>query len=439
MDVRRLVGAAGVGLAVAAAALLGVPALAVAAGVAGGAAALVAGRGTPGVVTASLGVATAAVLVAEAMAAADSTGAALASLTAAAGVAGCLAAGFGDRADGGRTVPSTSAPVSGTGRVAPVLGAWTALVVPSAAALAVLTASAQPLGSLLGARLAVPGLAALLLGVPSAVVVGAGWSALVGWREAGLPPWSLAAGPAALLAGWGLLVLPSRALGALLAGDLANGAPAYVLLWSVAATLVASALASAVAAEDPRFRRGPAWAAVAAGPLAVGVVLASGRGGVFVAAALATVPPAAGAFGAVVETADSSTAAAFLASLAVTGLAFAATLPARAPAVGRLTAGRPAGVGAGSLLAAVAFADATAAATVAAGGLAVLAWLLLTSGPAVEPPPRTALARAGTAALVVGGGAVLAVLLVGVVPRTDPGVGGALLLAGVAVLGVAIR
>lgn len=424
MDVSRLTGTAGVGLALAAA-LLVVPPVAVAAGVAVGVAATTADRETPGLAVASVALAAAAVLVAEGLADAASATAGLASLAAAAGVAGCLAA-FDRRTSGG-------------GRVGPLLGAWTALVLPGVALLALPVAAAQPFGSLLGARLSVPGLAPLLIGIPVAVAAGAGWSALTGWREAGLPAWLLAGGPPALLAAAGTFLLPSPAFPALVAADFANAAPAYVLLWSAAAAVVASALAGAVAAQEPRFRRGPAWAAVAAGPLALAALVATGRGGVLVVAALATVPPAAGAFGAVVETAAPSTATAFLAALSVTGLAFVATLPARAPILAHFTAGRPAGVGAGCLLAGVALAGASPAATAGGGAAAVLAWVLLRPGPAVPPPPRTALARAGTATLVVGAGGVLAVLLVGVLPRTDPGVGGVLLLVGVAVLGVAIR
>lgn len=438
MDVSRLTGAAGAAAALLAAVLLPASALVLAAGVAGAVAAAAVDRDTPGLVAGSLALAAAVSLVASAVATVDSAGAALGSLFVAAGLSGCLAAAFG------RLEPGESDRISAGGGpgggVAGLLGAWTTLVLPGTAALALLAASSRPFGSFLGSRLAVQGVAPALLGVPVAVAVASGWAALASWRAAGLPPWPCTVGPAALLVGVGALVAPETlAVDALLAGNLADAAPAYVLLWATATALVASALAGAVAAEDSRFRRGPAWVAVAAGPLALAAFVAAAGGGAFVAAALAALPPAADPFGAVVETVAPSTAAAFLAALSVSGLAFAAALLARAPLARELTAGRPAGVGAGCLLVAVALAGVSAGATALAGGLAVLSWVLLAAEPTVAPPPRTALSRTGVATLAVGFGAVAAVPLVGLAPRTEPGVGTALLLVGVAVLGAAIR
>lgn len=438
MDVSRLTAAAGVAAALLAAALLPASTVAIAAGVAGAIAAVAVDRDVPGLVAGSLALAAATSLAASAVAGVDSAGAALGSLFVAAGVAGCLAAALG-RLERDESARSAAGGVLG-GRIAGLLGAWTALLLPATAALALLVASSQPFGSLLGARLAIPGFAPVLLGVPVAVAVAAGWAALASWRAAGLPPWLYTVGPAALLVGEAVVVLPEAlAVDSLLAGVLADAAPAYALLWSTATVLVASSLAGAVAAEDPRFRRAPAWVAVAAGPFALAVFVATRGGGTFVAAVLAALPPAAGTFGAVVETAAPSTAAAFLAALSVSGLAFAVALPARAPLVRELTAGRPAGVGAGCLLGAVAVAGLGAGATALAGGLAVLSWVLLAEEPAVAPPPRTVLSRAGVATLAVGCGTLVAVPLVGLAPRTDPGVGAALLLVGVAVLGAAIR
>jgi len=421
VDVRRLTGAVGVAAALAAALLVGAPRTVLAAGVAGAVAAVSVDRGVSGLAGASLALAAAAALLGSGVAAADSFGTALAWLFVAGGVAGCL-----------------SAPVDG-GRVDSLLGAWTGLVLLPVAVLAALTASAGPFGSLLGSRLALSGGDASFLAVPAAVAAGAGWVALSAWREAGLPPWTLATGPAVALLGLATLALPvAPEVAALAAGDLAAAPLAYALLWSTATVLVASALAGTAAAEDRRFRRGPAWAAVALGPLALGAFVAA-DGGVFVAAALVAVPPLAEGFGAAVETADAGIAAAFLAAVTAAGVAFIATLPARAPLVRRVTAGRPAGVGAGCLLAAVALTGQGLPSTVAAGGLAVLAWALLAPGAAVPAPPRTTLSRGGLTAAAVAGGCLLAVVLVGTVPKTDPGVGGVLLLGGVAVLGLAIR
>ncbi|QLD89322.1 hypothetical protein HWV07_09895 [Natronomonas salina] len=438
MDVSRVTGAAGVAAALLAAVLLPASALVIAAGVAGAIAAVTVDRDTPGLAAGSLALAAATSLTASAVTNVDSAGAALGSLFVAAGLAGCLTAAFGRlEPDAPSRNSARGAPGGG---VAGLLGAWTALVLPSTAALALLLASSQPFGSFLSSRLAVQGVAPVLLGVPVAVAVASGWAALASWRAAGLPPWPCTVGPAALLVGVGALVAPETlAVDALLVGNLADGAPAYVLLWSTATALVASALAGVVAAEDPRFRRGPAWVAVAAGPLALAAFVAAVDGGPFVAAALAALPPAADSFGVVVETVAPSTAAAFLAALSVSGLAFAAALLARAPLARELTAGRPAGVGAGCLLVAVALAGVSAAVTALAGGFAVLSWVLLAAEPAIAPPPRTALSRAGVATLAVGCGAVAAVPLVGLAPRTEPGVGAALLLVGVSVLGAAIR
>lgn len=438
MDVSRLTGAAGVAAALLAAVLLPASPVALAAGVAGAVAAVAVDRGASGLVAGSLALAAATALAASEVAGAESAGGALGSLFVAAGIAGCLAAALGQRKTD-ESARSSAAGVHG-GQFAGLLGAWTALVLPATAALALLVAASQPFASLLGARLALPGFAPVLLGVPIAVAVSAGWAGQTTWRTAGLPPWLCTAGPAALLVGGAGVVLPAALeIDALLAGALTDAASAYVLLWATATVLIASSLAGAVAAEDPRFRRAPAWVAVAAGPLALAAFVATRGGGPFVAAALAAVPPAAEPFGAVVETAPASTASAFLAALSVSGLALAAALPARAPLVRGLTAGRPAGVGAGWLLGAVAVGGLEATATALAGGLAVLSWVLLAEEPAVAPPPRTHLSRAGVATLAVGCGTLVAVPLAGLAPRTEPGVGAALLLVGVAVLGAAIR
>lgn len=457
MDVRVLTAGAGVVAALLGALLLAVPPVVIAAGAAGALAVTGVGRGASGLAAASLAVAATAILTVSAVAPADSAVTALVSSLVAAGLAGCLAAALGEVAaverrpavdgDGGGTPGGHDDRDDSGGRerasghaVADLLGAWTALVLPAAAVLALQTASAQPFRSLLGAQLAFQAVALVLLAVPAAVAVGAGWGALAAWRRAGLPPWLCTAGPPVALGGWAVVALPvAPEVDALLAGDLADAPVAYVLLWATAAVLVASALAGAVAADDPRFRRGPAWVAAAVGPLALGAVVAVRGGGTFVGAALATLPPVAGAYGAVLETGTPATATAFLVALSVAGLAFAATLPARAPLLGEVTAGRPAGVGAACLLVAVALAGLGPVGTATAGGLAVLSWALLADEPAVAPPPRTALSRAGVATLAVGGGTVLAVGLVWVAPRAEPGVGGALLLAGVAVLGLAVR
>lgn len=437
MDVRRVTGGAGVVAALLVAVLVDVPAVAVAAGVAGATVAPAVDRGATGILAASLAVVAAALLAAAAAAGAGGAAAALVAILIAAGLAGCLAGALPAFEAGGERRESVGS-VRG-GPVAGLLGAWTALVLPVTAVLALLAVSSQPLGSLVASRLAVPALRPLLYAVPLAVAAVAAWAALGAWREAGLPPWLFTTGPAALLVGWAVLALPSPGLDALLAGVLADAPVGYLLLWAAATVLVASALAGAVAADDPRFRRGPAWVAVGAGPLALGGAVAAGEGGPFAGAALAAVPPVAEAFGAVVETVPTSTATAFLAALSLSGLAFAATLPARAPLVGELTTGRPAGVGAGCLLGAVALAGLAPVGTALAGGLAVLSWVLLAAEPQVTPPPRTALSRAGLATLAVGGGSLLAVALGDLVPPTDPGVGGALLLAGVATLGLAMR
>lgn len=442
MDVRRATGAAGAAAALLSAVVVGAPPAAVGAGLAGALAAPAVTRGAPGLAAGSLALAGAAMLAASAAAGAPDPATALVSLLVAAGIAGCVAAALGAFGDGevrerdGEA--ATTVPVTG-GPVAALLGAWTALVLPGTTVLALQAAAAGPFGSLLGSRLAVPELRPLLVGVPLAVVAVTGWAAIGAWRDARLPPWLFAAGPPALLVCLSVLASSAAGVDALLGGSLADAPAGYVLLWAVATVLVASALAGAVAADDPRFRRGPAWAAVAAGPIVLAVAVAWGDGGPFLGAALALTPPVADDGGAVLETVPPGTATAFLASLSVSTLAFAATLPARAPLVGELTTGRPAGVGSGCLLAAVALATLGPPSTALAGGLAVLAWVLLAAGPPVEPPPRTALSRAALATLAVAGGSLLAVVLGGLVPPTEPGVGAALLLAGVAVLGLAIR
>lgn len=444
MDVKRATAVAGALAALLVAVVVGAPPAAVGAGLAGALAAPAVTRGTPGLAAGSLALTAAAMLAASAAAGASDPATALVSLLVAAGTAGCAAAAIGafgdDEALGRDRGPATTVPILVPGGpVAALLGAWTALVLPATAVLALLAAAAGPFGSLLGSRLAVPALRLLLVGVPLAVVAVTGWAALGAWRDARLPPWLFATGPAALLVGLSVLASSAAGVDALLGGSLADAPAGYVLLWAAATVLVASALAGAVAADDPRFRRGPAWVAVAAGPLALAVAVAWGDGGPFLGAALAVAPPAADATGAVLETVPPGTATAFLAALSISGLAFAATLPARAPLVGELTTGRPAGVGSGCLLAAVALATLGPPSTALAGGLAVLSWVLLAAGPRVEPPPRTALSRAGLATLAVAGGSLLAVVLGGLVPPTEPGVGAVLLLAGVAVLGLALR
>lgn len=421
MDVRRLTRTVGVVAAILAAVVVGVPRSVVAAGAVAAVAPAVSDRGTPGIAVGSLAFAASSALAASGLTAAESASTALAWLFAAAGVAGCLAAAL-----------------DGEG-VGSLLGAWTALLSLPVSVLALLTVASGPFRSLLGARLAFVGFDVAFFAVPVAIGGAAGWAALSAYREAGLPPWLLTAGPAASLAVWAFVSLPvSASLEALSAGVLADAAAAYVLFCSATMVVAASALAGATAAEDVRFRRGPAWAAAAVGPLAL-LVLVVVDAGPFLAAAVATVPPVAEAYGAVVETAASATAVAFLAALACVALAFAVTLPSRTPLVRSLVAGRPAGVGACGLLVAVALSGVSQTATVLAGGLAVFAWALLAPAPTLSPPPRTVLSRAGTTALAVAAGGVVATWLVGVVPRTDPGVGSVLLLAGVAVLGLAIR
>jgi hypothetical protein len=441
VDVRRVTAGGGVAAAVLATVVLSVPPVAVAAGAAAALAVPAVDRGSGGVALSSLAVAGAAALTGVAVAGAATPGAALVTLFAVLGVAGCLAVGL-DAAlpvvD--RPIPSHRGLAPPRGGIPTLLGAWTSFALAATAVLAVLATAAQPFGSLLGARLTLPGLQPLLIVVPLAVTMAAGWGGLVAWRWAGLPSWPLAAGPAALFVAWALgWPGTGPAPGSLLGGSVVGAPSATVLLWATATVTVASGVAGAVAAEDARFRRAPAWVAVAVGPVTLGGFVAVAGGGVFVAAVLAVVPPLSKAFGAVLETADPGVASAFLAAASIALLVLAATLSARAPVVGGLTRDRAAGVGAGCLLVAVALAGASTWATVAAGGLAILAGVLLAAEPPVAPPPRTALSRAGVATLAVGAGTLLAGSLVGLVPRTEPGVGGVLLLAGVAALGLAMR
>lgn len=439
MDVSRLTSGVGVAAALATVALLGVPPAVVFAGVAGAVAVLAADGGTEGLAVGSLALAAASVLVAYGLASAATAVGALAALFSTIGLAGCLVAALADEAPtiAGR-YPTTGR--YSRGRTAGLLGAWTALVVPAASVLALRTVTAQPFGSLLGARLGGLEYSLFFLAVPGAVAAAAAWAGVSSWREAGLPPVVSIVAPPALLVGWAVAFLPATVeFDALSVGDLAGAPVAYVLVWSTTTVVAASAVAGAVAAEDPAFRRGPPWLAVAAGPLAIGALVAAGHGGVFVTVAVTTVPPGAEWLGAIVDTADRPDAAAFLVALTVAALAFAVALPARAPGVRRLTAGRPAGVGVACLLVAVALSGLPTGPTVVAGSFAVLAWALLTSGAAVEPPPRTALTRAVVATGTVVVGSLVAMVLVDVVPRSDPGLGGALLLTGVAILALAIR
>lgn len=421
MDVSQLTAAVGAAGAVAVAALLAVSPPVVAAGGLGAAAALLAGRGdTLSLTAASLALAAALAALAVGVAPAPEPATATAGLAVAAGVAGCVAAA-GDDA-----------------RAGPLVSAWTALSLLPVAVLVVPVVAAQPAGSLLAARVGVLGEPAVAALAPAAVAAGAGLVGLSRWDAAGFPPWLSTVGPPAALVG-GVVVSPaSPDFGALVAGEVAEAPVALALLWSVATLSVASALAGAVAAETARFRRGPAWVATACGPALLGALAVAGDGGSFAGAVFAVAPPLASPVGAVVETTGPVQAGRLAAFGAVAALATLATVLARAPGLGRATAGRPAGVGAGALLVAVAVAEVPPTTAVVAGGLAVLSWLLSREGPDIEPPPRTLVTRAGTVTVAAGVGAAAAAWLVGVVPRADPGVGGLLLLAGVATLGVAM-
>jgi hypothetical protein len=213
---------------------------------------------------------------------------------------------------------------------------------------------------------------------------------------------------------------------------------AYALLWAATTAVLASALAAAVAAAESRYRRLPAWLAAATGPAVLSAVVAV-DGGVFAELALAVFPPATGPVGALAGTAPPAAVRSFVAAATVGGLALILVLPTRISLLRRATTGRPAGVGAGCLLVAVALSGGSAAGIAVAGSLAVLAWALLARPEALAPPPRTALVRAGAVAGAIAGGALVAVTLVGSVPTADPGVGGLLLLSGVVALGLSLR
>lgn len=424
MDVRRIIAAAGTLAAVGAVLLLGVPLPAIAAGGFGAVVARGADRGTAGTAAASLALLAAILLAAFGAPSATTAAGTLAALVAAIGLAGCLAAAVGD---GQR------------GSVGALAGAWAALCLLPVGWFAVSVASAQPAGSLLGARLTWLGPGFVALVVPGILAAGAGAVAVGGWRDADLPPLLLTIVPAGALAGGAAMLAPDGSnIGTLLAGIVATAPLAYALLWAATTALLATALAATVAATDHRYRRPPMWAAVATGPTVLAAVVAF-DGGVLVRLILAGVPPASGAVGAIAETAPPATARSFVAAATLAGLALALVVPIRAPVLGHVVAGRPAGVGAGCLLVAVALAGESALVTALAGSLAVLAWVLLAPTEGIEPPPRTELARVGVTASAVGIGAVAVVALSGRVSEADPGLGGALLLSGVVALGLAMR
>lgn len=421
MDVRHITNGGGLLAALAAALVLGAPLPAIAAGALGGLVGWGAGRGTAGVAAGSLALAAAVLLVAFGAPPVGTAAGTVAVLAIAAGLAGCLAA------------------VVGSGRVSQFVGAWAAFCLLPVGWFVVPVAATQPAGSLLGARLAWLDVTAVTLAVPAVVAASGGAAALGGWRDANLPPWLLTVGPAGVLVGGAVMVVPSTPdVGGLLGGNVATTPVAYVLLWSTATGLVASALAAGVAATDHRYRRPPAWLAASTGPAVITLVVAL-DGGVFVRLALAALPPASGAVGAVAETAAPAAGRSFAAAATVAGVAMTLVLPTRLPVLGRAMDGRPAGVGAGCLLVGVALAGGSPGETAVAGSLAVLAWALLVRPAPIAPPPRTALVRAGALAGAIGLGAFVAVTLVGRVPTSEPGVGGVLLLSGVAVLGLSLR
>lgn len=426
MDVRSITAGVGIVATLAVAATLGTPFAAVAAGGAGALVVFGVGRGTAGTAAASLALAGAILLAAFGASAAETAAGALAALAAAVGIAGCLGAAVDDGGGDGIGVGA-------------FVGAWAALSVLPVGWFAVSVAAAQPAGSLLGARLAWLGLPGVTLVVPVAIAASVGAAAVGGWRDADLPPFLLTLGPAgALVAGATLFSPSSPDVDALLAGTVATAPLAYALLWTAAVGTFGSALAGTVAAAEPRFRRPPMWLAVAAGPALLGLVVAL-DGGVFVRSLLAVFPPASEAVGAIAETAPPDATRSFVAAATLAGLTLALVVPVRAPVLSRAVAGRPAGVGAGCLLVAVALTGGSPGVTALAGSLAVVAWASLAAPRAIEPPPRTALARIGVIAASAGIGAVTTLLLTSRIPTADPGVGGVLLLSGVVALGLSMR
>lgn len=418
---RRLTAGIGVLAAFGAGVLVGTPTTVLAASVLGAVAALSVDRGTSGLAVASLALAAATLLVVEAMAAASGSRSAIAALAVAGGLAGCLTA------------------ATGGGRLDTVLGGWTAMTLLPAAWGTAHVATSPAAASLVGSRLAWLGLPSLVVAAPIAVAAVAASGALARWREAGLPPWLCTFGPAIAVVGTAWIAMATTPdFGALASGSLLAAPVAYTTLVAGAIVIVASLLAGAVAAADPRFRRMPAWLALAVGPLCLAAAVSIDGGGV-VLGALTTVPSLGDPFGAIAETASPPLARSLLASVTISTLAVGVVVIARGPVLRRLTAGRPAAVGAGSLLVAVAMTDLPVGTTVIAGGLALLGGLLLVAPPAVEPPPRTALARVPIAVGATAVGGLIAVGLVSVVPDPAPGIGGVLVLSGVAILAVALR